>query len=1021
MEYDASKIIRTFEDSAREVMLRNARDWLHAQQSQVQKLQGILNTIKINLVHNDEWPSNPAVLWAGLRENLSKIRHWVSGIRIVPEELSEPGFIAEWKKRFDSQLTEFPELLRIIIGESYWATRPDDRFTDRLIKKLQPVRFGLRRFANQLANGFRTLTQRPPYRLPVRERNIHLHLFARYFIDLPVRETLLGEWQKFLQTIFGQLFLIHEHLKDLSRIALISDETGRLYRQKEDPNAFNELYNLAEVLKEIEVALQALDNYQQQLNRRLDQQWKDISQNFHTHWERAGTFQFRTRKYSTRKIANREYRLSGKIKRNISGWQSQWNGFLGQWQKDIDLILLKFKLAEKFDLEFSRFNEQLDKVVNPAFRRVIESIQKVSEILSELNGSTEKNFTSIRNAMGILHKLPGSDLAQLLELLSHLNPVHLPETLFTFMQSETPNLNSEYLSYLYRDSETIPPRSRTASVVLTDIIVKITNQLRQNCDQFVGKNIGKQEAGLRLVSKLDQMIGFNLQMADTAIRTTDAEDRIPEIKNNLDHIIQHARHTLNELEHTFSELAILINGFFTELFELWEQKFSSLFDNSSAFRLQKQHQKSMKKRKIFRGIARLTRAVVRLMIGFIKRGLLVIVNFWRTYILANNAQKFTNPSIEIGNEIKRFLSQTEEKISGLPLVYRNLFKFEPLSNDRLYAARTTELEQMGESFKAWQMGKQKACAIIGEMGSGRTTLLNMARENLFVKTPAFEVTVSHPPADLAELLNLLEISTGFRNTGSMEDLIDRIRKSQKKHIGIIENVNNLFLRTVSGLAVVEHLLYFIRQTGEKIFWVVTGTPYSWQYLQKTVNIDTCFSTVVHLNSFSNGDIESIINARHRMSGFDVQFEPNGNQEENRKLRRLRTEESRQNYLRSNFFRKLNTISAGNITIAMLYWLRAIKEFSNDKVILSVALDFNFSFLSLLPKEELFSLAAIVNHEDLTPFEHSLIFQQTEEKSRLQLTQMAQSGLLINRDEAYEIHPFLYRHLVELLRSRKIIY
>ena len=81
MEYDAPKIFAAFEREAREVLQKNARQWLNANRIHVQRLQGILNTIKIDLVHNQEWPSNPDKLWSGLRDNLLKIRHWITAVK----------------------------------------------------------------------------------------------------------------------------------------------------------------------------------------------------------------------------------------------------------------------------------------------------------------------------------------------------------------------------------------------------------------------------------------------------------------------------------------------------------------------------------------------------------------------------------------------------------------------------------------------------------------------------------------------------------------------------------------------------------------------------------------------------------------------------------------------------------------------------------------------------------------------------------------------------------------------------
>ncbi len=1021
MEYNASKILRAFENTAHDVLLNNARQWYTVQHTHVQKLQGILNTIKINLVRNEEWPANPAKLWSGLRENLGRIHHWLFALQLLPEDATQLDFISDWDKRFNDHLSEFPDVLRILIGDSYWSVRQNDRSAVRVLKKLQPLRRRLRYSANHWMNTIRAILQRPPYRLSAQERKIHLHLFARYFINIPVREMLFSEWQKFLQGIFGQLFLIHKHLKDICKIALLNDELDLLYQDQENPATFNELYNLAEVLKEIDIAVQSLENYQQQLNRRWEQYWKDIAENFQSHWEKSGTFQFKSKKYNARKIEGRQYRLSVKTKRSVAAWQAQWNGFYGQWQKDIDLILIKFRLAEKLDQEYTNFNRNNDKIIGPAFRQVIDSLKKVDKKLAEINGSADINLTAIRDAISILRKLPGSELAQLLEIISHANPVRLPRSMLTFINDELADLHPDYLVYVFRDSEGVPPRSKSSIIPLADIVFTINKLFNQNYDHFVQQNLGKQEAGLRLVAKLDQMIGFNLQMAETSIIANNAEDRIPEIKNTLQHTVQHSQHSLTELEENFTQLTTSINEFFVKQCQQWEQKLTVLFENNHAFRFHRQIQKSAKRRKMLEKLSLLFRHISGFVLGLFKYLVLAVVDFWKTYILANQRDQTGKPAVELDREIKRFLTDTEDQISSLPSVYRNLFKFEPLANDRLYAAREAELAQLSSAFEHWQAGNPQSCAIIGEMGSGRTTLLNMAKEKLFRLIPVSEVLVKHPPVKIVELVHLLSKSTGIKKVTTMEGLIGSIQKEAKKQIGIIENVNNLFLRTVAGLEMIEQFLNMIHRTSDKIFWLVTGTPFSWQYLQKTVNIDTYFNSLVYLNSFSNGDIESIINARHKMSGFDVNFQPNGNIEENRKLRRHRTEESRQSYLRTRFFNKLNKISGGNVTVAMLYWLRAIREFSNERVILSVDLDFDFSFLELLSREELFSLAAIINHEDLTPFEHALIFQQSEEKSRLQLIQMMQSGLLVIREESYEIHPFLYRHLVELLRSRNIIY
>jgi hypothetical protein len=126
-----------------------------------------------------------------------------------------------------------------------------------------------------------------------------------------------------------------------------------------------------------------------------------------------------------------------------------------------------------------------------------------------------------------------------------------------------------------------------------------------------------------------------------------------------------------------------------------------------------------------------------------------------------------------------------------------------------------------------------------------------------------------------------------------------------------------------GMELLEQLMGFMMQTQTQIFWVVTCSTYSWYYLRKTIHSEQYFQRIIKLGEFSNGDIKSIIMNRHRLSGFDLVFESNGNIADNKKLKKLQTEDHRQDFLNKQYFHKLNQISAGNVSVAMLYWLRSI--------------------------------------------------------------------------------------------------
>ena len=102
------------------------------------------------------------------------------------------------------------------------------------------------------------------------------------------------------------------------------------------------------------------------------------------------------------------------------------------------------------------------------------------------------------------------------------------------------------------------------------------------------------------------------------------------------------------------------------------------------------------------------------------------------------------------------------------------------------------------------------------------------------------------------------------------------------------------------------------------------------------------------------------------------------------------------------------------------WLRSIKNFSKDKILLSTNFDINFRFLNRLSEDKVLTLSAIVYHEVMSPESHSEIFNQNMDRSRLQLENLEGEGILIKNGNGYQIHPFIYRPLVQILKDRNIL-
>ena len=88
----------------------------------------------------------------------------------------------------------------------------------------------------------------------------------------------------------------------------------------------------------------------------------------------------------------------------------------------------------------------------------------------------------------------------------------------------------------------------------------------------------------------------------------------------------------------------------------------------------------------------------------------------------------------------------------------------------------------------------------------------------------------------------------------------------------MENIQLLYLKTAHGFTGIEELLHVISQTAGQIFWVVTSTIYSWQFLERAIGIQKYFQHCISLEKMSANELRDVILKRHRASGYHLEFE-----------------------------------------------------------------------------------------------------------------------------------------------------
>lgn len=382
------------------------------------------------------------------------------------------------------------------------------------------------------------------------------------------------------------------------------------------------------------------------------------------------------------------------------------------------------------------------------------------------------------------------------------------------------------------------------------------------------------------------------------------------------------------------------------------------------------------------------------------------------------------------DEIIKIKDQTDIKKvtkTKLPLIYSKLFNIEPLAAKNFLVARESNIFAIRGAFMRWKENLDSNLVLIGEVGNGKTSLVNCAEEMVFEKEEVIRVNLKSSYHTEEAICKFLCEAFGFEIQNDF-DSVKKLIFRQKKKVVIIENFENLFLRIVNGASGLKGFLGMISETSEKLFWVVTVRKYAWSYFEKIGKISAHFYYKVNLAPLNREEIEKLILVRHNVSGFNLLFDEPQNPTEQRKLKKIKDEKEKQKIIQQDFFDTLLEISEGNPLLAIFYWLSSVSEGENNQINVKELVKLDFRFVNKLPQDYLYSLAAFIQHSELTLEEHSQIFHSSQTNSRLVIEALLVLGLIREEKKVnekvstfyYSLNPVVYTPIVKVLKSAKIL-
>ena len=337
----------------------------------------------------------------------------------------------------------------------------------------------------------------------------------------------------------------------------------------------------------------------------------------------------------------------------------------------------------------------------------------------------------------------------------------------------------------------------------------------------------------------------------------------------------------------------------------------------------------------------------------------------------------------------RTVAMADEVVRRLPVVYRRLFAFEPLTDPRLLAGRNDALGDVSAAWERREAGDHRSLLVVAAPGAGITSFLNIASHRLAVAarhsetaSPGVRGIFLERVREESNLAALLGGWLGIADAGNLEDLAESVLEAPASALPpavVLEGLEHLHMRVEGGASLFEGLLTFMSRTESRVFWVVGMSSSAWQLIEKRSAPFAADLGHMVLEELSSGDLREAILARHRLSGLPLRFAAPQRKQDilRRRARQLRGNTRQQQLIESDYFQRLHRTSMGSIRTAMLHWLRSADFETIEGSLLVKPLESRAPLMSALDLPQSFALKALLDHGTLTVGEYCEIARAPE--------------------------------------------
>lgn len=767
-----------------------------------------------------------------------------------------------------------------------------------------------------------------------------------------------------------------------------------------------------EVVNDVKDALNKLHKViEQKVDQILEKRYAD----FLTDQEKVNTIELSGKNFKSDSLTKGIHRSEVKWARNRKLWNNTIFALFEEWRSDLDIFYLKnITLAELYTFQSAQV-KKLGAQINPEIESILAAIEEANASINKKLKSPNSELKAIGNV--VESKLGDELVPKLCEKLTSQQITNLVNKLESNIQKFVENLSDEHVRVKTTNFDSPIDDDELKKVSLHELISFETLVTFQEDFEEIKKGIFKAlEDATNYCSDLPQIVSFSISSSIASLEEgREEKEAISIAVEGLARASTRMKNTREQLDLAISEnsqqLNSVVNKFCDAIMEL------TYMDNVGELRLRIAKAKAAKqaeevKEQLKEKIRSRKKMVLELGSNGYKRAQQLLDRVGKNFIL-------TAGKPELTKEASDFLLNSQSAIDNLPLIYRRLYRIEPLEDLELFEGREMEIQKLNEAFENWNKGRYASTAVLGEKWGGLTTFVNYAIASSKFPYPLTRFSSKENISTEAGFIQLMKKIFENDSFENIDHVVAHLNNGSKRVI-VFEDLQNLYLRRVGGFSALQLLFQLVTRTYKNVFWITTTTIYTWEYLTKAVNIHEFFSYSIELGEMTKEQIINIIWKRNRISGYSIVFEASETINSDKKFLKL-SKVDQQEFLKNDYFSELNSFAKSNVSLALIFWLLSTKKVDQSVITIGEFHKPDLDFLSVMQMDKVYTMHALILHDGLSEYQLSEVLNITESVSRLLLLALLEDGIIMKNNSTYMVNPIVYRSAISVLKAKNLIH